>query len=39
MSVRSAREGENLLIEIALTLLGVLAIGLPLAMAIILMCG
>lgn len=27
MSVRSAREGENLLIEIALALLGVLAIG------------
>jgi hypothetical protein len=38
MLVRSVRQGGNLLIEIALTFLGVLTIGLPLALAIILMC-
>jgi hypothetical protein len=39
MSVRSVRQGGNLLVEIALTFLGVLGIGLPLAIAIILVCG
>ena len=39
MSVRSVRPNGNLLIEIALALLGTLGIGLSLAMVIILVCG
>ena len=39
MLVRSVRLSGNLLAEIALTIVGILSIGLPLALAIILLCG
>jgi hypothetical protein len=39
MLVRTVRQTRTLLVEIALTLVGIAAIGLPLAMAIILLSG
>jgi hypothetical protein len=39
MSVRSVGSNGNLLIEILLTIVGIVLIGLPLAFVVILVCG